>query len=158
MRILVRDENSKNWDYADSLSTKTESELQQLVIESPTLIPIGDIHDNMTPLVLAVREFGLPGSGNTDALAFTAEGDVAVIECKLATNPEIKRKVIGQIIEYAAFLWEMTYEEVDRRVQARLDKPLVDLVREAGAGEWDETAFRENVTRSLQDGSLFSLL
>lgn len=158
MRILVRDDKSKHWDYADSVSTKTETELQQLIIESPSLIPVSDIRDDLSPLVLAVREFGLPGSGNTDAVAFTADGDVAIIECKLATNPEIKRKVIGQIIEYAAFLWEMTYEELDRRVQSRLYKPLVDLVREAVAGDWEENTFRDNVARSLQEGNFILII
>jgi hypothetical protein len=36
---------------------------------SPSLIPVDEIRDGMPPLVAAVREFGLPGSGSTDLLA-----------------------------------------------------------------------------------------
>ncbi len=52
------------------------------------MIPIDEIREGVSPLVFAVGEFGLPGSGNTNVLAFSADGDVAIIECKLAANPE----------------------------------------------------------------------
>ena len=158
MRILVRGEKSKQWNYADSVNTRTESELQELIIESPSLIPVSDIRDDLGSLVLGVREFGLPGSGNSDVIAFTADGEIAIIECKLAANPEVKRKVIGQIIEYASFLWGMTYDAVDDRVRSRLGKPLDKLVAEAVAGDWDETAFRDTVTRSLQNGDFILVI
>jgi hypothetical protein len=103
MKILIRD-NFKNWNIAESIRAKAESELQKLLIESPSLVMINEIRDGVSPLIFAVREFGLPGSGATDVLAFSLTGDIAIIECKLATNPEIKRKVIGQILEYAAYL------------------------------------------------------
>jgi hypothetical protein len=36
--------------------------------------------------------------------AFSPQGDIAIIECKLAANPEITRRVIGQILEHAAYM------------------------------------------------------
>ena len=86
-------------------------------------------------------EFGLPGSGNTDVLAFSPDGDIAVVECKLAANAESKRKVIGQILEYAAYLWGMDYEEVDKRVRRLRGEGLAELIEEAVAGEWDKASF-----------------
>lgn len=105
MRILIRDTNSKKWKITEDIKAKAEAEFQNLLIESPSLIAIDEIRENASPLVFAMSEFGLPGSGATDVLAFSAEGGIAIIECKLATNPEIKRKVIGQILEYASYLW-----------------------------------------------------
>jgi hypothetical protein len=86
---------------ANPLPVKAEKELQELLAESPSLIPADDIRDGFSPLVVAVREFGLPGSGNTDLLAFSSAGEITIVECKLAANAEIKRTVIGQILEYA---------------------------------------------------------
>jgi hypothetical protein len=129
MRILVRDSKSKRWNIADTVKAKAESELQKLLIESPSLVTIDESRDSASQLVLALGEFGLPGSGSTDILAFSSQGDVAIIECKLAANQEIKRKVIGQILEYAAYLWQMSYEQIDEKVKEKKGKPLELLNR-----------------------------
>lgn len=157
MKILVRDDQSKGWEAADLVRTKAEAELQHLLIESPFLIPIDEIREGVSPLVFAIGEFGLPGSGNTDVLAFSADGDIAIIECKLAANPESKRKVIGQILEYASYLWGMSYPEVNSRVERLKGKSLTELIEEAVAGEWDRANFEEGIAQSLANGS-FTLI
>jgi len=158
MKILVRNKDSKRWKIAESIRAKAEAELQVLLTESPSLIRIDEIREGVSPLLLAVREFGLPGSGASDILSFSADGDIAIIECKLATNPEIKRKVIGQILEYAAFLWKMSYEEVDERVQKQKGKSLADLVGTVLAEDWDEERFRNGVKQSLDSGSFILII
>ncbi len=60
MRILVRNNQSKEWESADLVKAKAETELQHLLIESPFLIPIDEIREGVSPLVFAVGEFGLP--------------------------------------------------------------------------------------------------
>jgi len=158
MKILVRNKDSKRWKIAESIRAKAEAELQILLTESPSLIRIDEIREGFSPLLFAVREFGLPDSGATDILAFSADGDIAIIECKLATNPEIKRKVIGQILEYAALLWKMSYEEVDERVQNQKGKNLADLVGAVLADDWDEERFRNGVKQSLDSGSFILVI
>lgn len=153
MRILIRNNKSEEWRVAESVTARAEAELQELLAESPSLIPVDEIREGVSPLVLAVQEFGLPGSGNTDILAFSPDGDIAIIECKLATNPESKRKVIGQILEYGAHLWEMDYTQIDARIQTLKGNGLSELVEEAVAGEWDEESFRTGVQQSLESGS-----
>lgn len=153
----MRNDRSRRWESADLIRARAEAELQHLLIESPFLIPIDEIREGVSPLVFAVGEFGLPGSGNTDVLAFSADGDIAIIECKLAANPESRRKVIGQILEYAAYLWGMSYREVDSRVQRLKGKGLPELIEEAVAGEWDRDSFEEGITQALANGS-FTLI
>jgi len=153
MKILIRDSGSKKWKIAETIKAKAESDLQKLLIESPSLVTIDEIRQGVSPLVLALSEFGLPGSGATDVLAFSSQGDVAIIECKLATNPEIKRKVIGQILEYAAYMWQMNYEQIDNKIQKLKGKSLTELVAESIAGDWDAEAFRNGVQQSLESGS-----
>jgi len=97
MKILIRGRSSKHWKVANSTRPDVEAELQDMLHETPSLVPLEEIREGASPLVVAIKEFGLPGSGNTDLLAFSARGDIAIIECKLATNPESKRKVIGQV-------------------------------------------------------------
>jgi len=159
MKILIRKENSGTWNLVRSVEYGGETELQELLADSPSIIPVGDIQEQAAELVIAVREFGLPGSGNTDILAFSATGDIAIVECKLASNQEIKRKVIGQILEYGAYLWGMSYEEISQRVERRLGRPLAELVEEAfNEQDWDEEAFRTGVQTSLERGSFILII
>ena len=69
MRIAVRSKTDGQWRLVESAGYDNEAELQALLAESPSLIPVDQIGDGMPPLVAAVREFGLPGSGSTDLLA-----------------------------------------------------------------------------------------
>jgi len=159
MKILIRSKGSDSWEEVESVTYNAEAEIQRLLSESPSLIPLDEVSQDASPLLVGVREFGLPGSGSTDLLAFSADGDVAVIECKLDANPESKRKVIGQILEYGAFLWGMSYEELDGKVQAREGRSLVDLVADAiGEEEWDAESFREEVSEALASGTFILVI
>jgi len=131
MRILIRNNKTQEWELAESITARAEAELQKLLAESPSLIPVDEIREGVTSLVFAIYEFGLPGSGNTEILAFSADGDISIIESKLATNPESKRKVMGQILEYAAYLWGMTYDQVNARVQSLKEKEAVLWLRDS---------------------------
>ena len=59
-------------------------------------------------------KLAFPGSGYTDLIGVDTDGNVLVVETKLAKNPEIRRKVIGQVVEYAAYLWQMPFDNSDQ--------------------------------------------
>jgi hypothetical protein len=158
MKILIRSHSEREWKLVESAAYDLEDELQRLLAESPSLISIEDVRPNAGPLVVAVREFSL-SVGYIDLLAFSAEGDIVLIECKLASNPEVKRKVIGQILEYGANLWEMTYEELDDIVRLRSEENLAELVKQAiQSQDWDEEKFRSNVKISLAKGNFILII
>lgn len=158
MKILIRNRTNKDWHLVESATYGQETELQQLLAESPEIISIGEVRPESGPLVAAVREISLP-IGSIDLLAFSAEGDIALIECKLASNPEVKRKVIGQIMEYSAHLWEMRYEELDEIVRLRSGVNLAELVEQAiQSADWDEENFRNNVAASLESGNFILMI
>jgi len=119
MKILIRNGKHTKWEPVDVAGYVIEAELQKLLAESPSIITIDEVREGASPLVVAVREFGLPGSGNTDILAFNSQGDIVVVECKLAANQEIKRRVIAQVLEYGAYLWKMSYDELNKRIFSR---------------------------------------
>jgi hypothetical protein len=155
----MRNQKFEGWKLVESAAYGAEAELQSLLASSPSLIPVDEIREGVSSFVVAVREFGLTGSGNTDLLAFSAKGDIAIVKCKLAANAEIKRKVIGQILEYGAYLWNMTYEEVDQRVNRLRGKSLADLVAESiEDSEWDEENFRSSVQDALTRGAFILII
>lgn len=158
MKILLRIHPSKKWEIVESAEYNAEKKLQKLLEEDPSLISISELREGVSPLIVGVREVGLPGSGNTDLLAFSPAGDIAVVECKLAANVEIKRKVIAQVLEYGAYLWNMTYDELNGLIVKRTGKNLADLISEAaGDPSWNEEDFRASIQDNLTNGT-FSLV
>lgn len=159
MKIVLRSGTSDKWHVVNSASYGQERELQRILAEAPNLIPVEELRDDASPLMVAIREFGLPGSGNTDILAFSADGDIALLECKLESNADIKRTVIGQIFEYAAYLSEMDYETLNDRVRQQRGEDLTELVRASlGSTDWDEEAFRSGVTDCLEQGRFMLII
>jgi hypothetical protein len=159
MKILLRNQSTNKWEPIDSADYSAEHELQRLLAETPSLIPISEIRENSSQLVAAVREVGLPGSGTTDILAFSSDGEIAVVECKLSENTEIKRKVIAQLLEYGAYLWGMTYAELDGLVLHRTNQNLAELVsKAAGDPSWDENEFRSRIQTNLEQGGFILII
>lgn len=151
MSILIHNLESKEWNAVDYKAFTEEEELKRLLVESPKILPAEDLE---VSFVVAIPEFGL-GTGSADILAFSTDGDVAIIECKLSSNPDIKRRVVGQILEYASYLWGMSYEQIDGKVNEKQGKSLAELVRNKAEGQWDEENFREGVKNSLEKGGFF---
>jgi len=146
MPILVRRTGEK-WQRANDKKFADEAQLQKMLYEAPELIP----PDDQSPAVF-IREAGLPGSGHTDLLGVDADGNILIVETKLAKNSEVRRKVIGQILEYAAYLWEFSYEEFNELFLMREKKSIGDLLTAITGGE-PRDGFREAVTENLRSGS-----
>jgi len=104
-----------------------------------------------------VDELTVPGVGSVDLAGVDAAGSITLVECKLGTNPEIRRSIVGQIFAYAAGLWQMSYEGFDDVFSARLgDVPLADAVRKAlperQAMDWQLEHFRLSLADNLGAG------
>lgn len=88
------------------------------------------------------RELVVPGVGSVDLALVSSDGRVALIEAKLARNPENRRKVLAQILEYAIHLRE-----------AHLDD-LPELPNDSGAVFADP----EDVQRHLREGDFLLVI
>src|ERR1051325_85025 len=150
MAILLR-KNGAKWQEVNQFAFPDETHLQKLLHDSPELIPSANADS-----AVFIREANLPGSGSTDLLGVDADGNILVVETKLARNQEIRRKVIGQILEYGAALWDMSYEAFDGLFLARTQKHLIDLISERAPDVVPEL-FRSTVSERLQSGQ-FQLL
>jgi hypothetical protein len=159
MRILMRDNGSKKWELVESNAYAAEKELQELLAESPELISLDEIRPGAGPLVASVREISLP-VGYIDILAFTPQGDIVIVECKLAKNIQAKREVIGQILDYAAHLWELSYEDLDQHIHTRTGQSLISLMQAHTNNDpaWDEETFRANIESTLAQGNFILVI
>lgn len=99
-----------------------EDEVQRFVAENPDSIPLDELGEGKSLLVVA-REFPT-ASGPIDALGLDAGGDLYVVETKLAKNPD-KRTVLAQALDYGAALWAHAGDTAD--FAADLDRACRDL-------------------------------
>lgn len=145
-------ESSAGWSVLEPSGFATEALLHDLVEGAPQLLPLA----GSPSLVILGREVHL-GSGYADLLAIDPTGDVAIIELKLASNSEAKRAVVAQVLSYAAFLDHMAYDDLEGRVladhlQRRGFTSLAAAGRTAAQGQFDETRFREALSKNLAEG------
>lgn len=154
MTVQIRQSGSQ-WRQATKVSFPNEAELQSMLHSCAELIPVRAGED--APRVF-VRESGLPGSGITDLLGVDSDGNIYVVECKLASNPEIRRKVLGQVMEYAAFLWNMPYEDFDQFFVRRENETLLALMGKKAGPDWVAEEFRGQVAKNLKSGTFHLII
>jgi hypothetical protein len=112
MTIIIS-EKGINAQKVESTSVADEDFLQTYIKNNPQSIPVNAINEDLRLLILA-REFPT-ASGPIDALGIDQEGNIYVIETKLARNPD-KRYVIAQVLDYGAALWRQ-YENLDEFIE-----------------------------------------
>jgi hypothetical protein len=83
---------------------RLEQALQKLISENPALLPSSEIDphsEDSLRFALLGTELSIAG-GSLDILLVDQKGVLTLVETKLTENPESRRKVIGQILDYAA--------------------------------------------------------
>ncbi len=147
--LLIR-RVSGPWRSPEVQAYQDEDMLKLMLRDSPQLLAL------CSEGTVFVDELTVPLIGSVDLAGVGPNGDVTLVECKLASNPEIRRSIIGQILAYASGLWRMSYEDFDRIFSARLSgMSLADAIRRAlgeSAPDWPEDQFRANVTDNLAAG------
>jgi len=158
MEILVRKKSSGSWTRVKEQGFQGEASLQDVLYRSPDIIPVEKMGEHVRKPRVFIKEAGLPGSGNTDLIGIDEYGGIMIVECKLATNPDIRRKVIGQVFEYAAFLWKMSYDEFERiccKAERWHNMVLIEAMRkemEKAEGTWEGEGFQEGLAARLEEG------
>ncbi|MGN6405686.1 hypothetical protein [Sinomonas sp.] len=106
MGILIR-ERGGDWQ-EPVMGYDSEKALQAIIHEHPSLVT-GSL-PGQADTVIACRELE-GGVGPADVVVLDASGNLTLVECKLARNPEVRRKVIGQVLDYASRIWQMDADE-----------------------------------------------
>jgi len=96
------------------LNSKTFQEewLQEILANEPDILPTASIDSIYSPLLCIGREIPV-ASGYIDNLYISPKGYIVIVETKLWRNPEARREVVGQIIDYAKDLKDWNYEQLN---------------------------------------------
>lgn len=134
--------------------------LQTLIQDHPALLSISQIEPGLADAVPICLELELP-CGNVDNLLLTPSGGIVVVETKLWRNPEARRQVVAQILDYAKDMSRLTFDELQATVRQARHEPnarLADLVLGEAAGTEAETRFVDGVARNLRLGRFLLLI
>jgi hypothetical protein len=122
----------------------SEDHLQAIIDEFPELLP------GVSPDSYVCREFSTDSGPIDNLIINSKDGSLTLVECKLAKNSEVRRKILGQIIDYAASLSKLSFEEFHQRWLARNGVNLTSV-------ETPKGPLSLAVTNNLE-GSRFTLL
>ncbi|MDI9365449.1 MAG: hypothetical protein QM541_10890 [Flavobacterium sp.] len=141
-----------------------EQWLQKLIHNNPQVLPIDDIESGFAPLISLGREMST-SVGYIDNLYISPNGYLTVVETKLWRNPEAKREVVGQIIDYAKELTTWTYSKLNDAVKVSSQllnnntKGVIELIKEFDLiDESQEQIIIDNIDRNFKRGRLLLLI
>jgi hypothetical protein len=149
-----------------ALDTKTFNEnwIQNLIQTNPDILPIREIEPVFSPAISIGREVMTP-VGYIDNLFISADGYLTIIETKLWRNPEARREVVGQILDYAKELSKWTFTDLDKSVVAynqlcnnNGDGLLATVRKSYELEEADEQYFIDNISKNLKRGRFLLLI
>lgn len=128
-----------------------ERKLQDYLKDFPTLIPLEDVVEEAPELICIGKEVAVP-SGALDLLFIDKNGLITVIETKLVNNPEIRREVIGQIIEYASYISHWSADKVYELANAYLKSDLDGYMLNKYPDNYSPEDFRLKIEQNLEGG------
>lgn len=141
-----------------------EEWLQRLIHEHPGLLPIEEIDSAFSPLVAIGREIATP-AGYIDNLYVSPEGYLTIVETKLWRNPEARREVVGQILDYAKELNRWSYKDLNectikfnQLYNRNSDGIIATYRRVNGLEETEEQDFIDKVSKNLRRGRFLLLI
>lgn len=136
-----------------------ENWLQKLIHENPQILPIDDIESGFAPLISLGREIQT-SVGFIDNLYISPNGYLTIVETKLWRNPEAKREVVGQIIDYAKDLSNWSFSKLNERVKnSNNQNGIIELIKEYDfVEENEEQSIIDNVERNLKRGRFLLLI
>lgn len=142
-----------------SSSGYDENYVRNLAFDHPSCLPIAEIdlaYKNPVPICKELNTL----AGPIDALYITPEGRIIILEAKLWRNPEARRKVVGQILDYAKELCRWDYEDLQREISRNTSikgNAPYEIVKSASP-ELSEAAFVDSVSKSLRQGRFLLMI
>ncbi|MDX2198590.1 MAG: hypothetical protein SF069_06410 [Phycisphaerae bacterium] len=150
----------------------SEGWFQDLLFKNPSLIPIDEIEEVFGPLFPVARELPTQ-AGAVDVVYINPRGYITLVETKLFRNPESRREVVAQILDYASAMSGWTYQDLCNAVRLKRrnddgrptgpstpiensDDPILPLLRDHP--DFDEARFIDDVTRNLAQGRFLLLI
>ena len=145
--------------------SRQEKWLQGILFSNPETIPMDSILPGSSGFIPICRELTIPKSGGAsvylDIFGITHEAKLVLIECKLWRNPQARREVVAQALEYASLLRKWSYSDLAMRLQkitsVKHKNPLFKMYHDAG-GMLSEQAVHDRVVRDLRIGNFMVIV
>jgi len=96
---------------------RNEAWLRDTLFDHPELLPVKDIdpaYGPLTPLCTELRT----EAGPLDIAFVNPFGRLTLVECKLWRNPQARREVVAQVLDYARAINRWSYSDLQRQVSA----------------------------------------
>ena len=137
----------------------SEADIQALVHAHPACLPIAEIDPMFVGPISICTELSTP-AGSIDIFMVTPSGLPVLVECKLWRNPEGRREVVGQILDYAKELSRWSSSDLQREVSRRLRREGNALLEKVWANHpnVDEIQFNDALTANLRRGRFLLLI
>jgi hypothetical protein len=138
---------------------RNEAWLRDVLFANPELLPISDIDPSSGPLLPLCRELRTE-AGPLDIAFISPGGRLTLVECKLWRNPEARRKVVAQVLDYARAVSRWSYSDLQRQVsiatgrQGNVPFELACSVNPTLI----EHHFADTVTRAMRSGRFLLLI
>ncbi len=145
----------------DKMAGRNEAWLRDMLFDHPELLPITAIDPSFGPLIPLCKEMKI-GSGRADLVYINRDGLLTIVECKLWNNPEARRKVVGQILDYGSTVFEWSYSDLEREVrhatQIRRSEHVVYDQVAAHHATLEQAHFVDAVSAALKRGRFLLLV
>jgi len=142
-----------------------ESWIQNLLFDNPSLLPTMDIEPAFSPCYSVARELPTE-AGSIDLLFVSPLGYLTIVETKLIRNPEARREVVAQTLDYAKELSQWKYDDLIEAIRkirvSPLNKdydPLLEIFKGKTEDEdLDPIQFQRSVSQCLRHGRFLLLI
>ncbi len=138
---------------------RNEAWLRDTLFDHPELLPVKDIdpaYGPLTPLCTELRT----EAGPLDIAFINPFGRLTLVECKLWRNPQARREVVAQVLDYARAISRWSYSDLQRQVSAasrRTGNAPYELVK-ASHPDLVEHEFVDAAAAALRSGRFLLLI
>lgn len=141
-----------------------EDWIQELIFKNPSLLPVHEIDKAYDGIIPIGREINTP-VGPIDNLFINTDGCLTLVETKLWRNPQARREVVGQIIDYAKEIIKWSYSDLDNSVRTynavyhNQNAGLLETIKsKVPMDDMEEKEFVDNVVRNIKRGRFLLLI
>jgi hypothetical protein len=140
-----------------------EHYIQELLVRNPELLPVEALREDAGHLLCIGREVKC-AAGAIDNLYLSTGGYPVVVETKLWRNPQARREVLSQVLDYTKELVEKDFEWLEKQwatfcsERKRKAVPLLEVLQELSDDTIDEARYVDRVNGALNRGDIVSLI
>ena len=138
--------------------------LQKLLADYPQLLPVNYIRGDAGNLLCIGREVNVGDTGAIDNLYLSTGGYPIIVETKLWRNPQARREVLSQALDYVKEIVNKDYEWFEKqwlgfsKGKENESPGLIDNLNQLSETELDQQSYIDKFNRALDRGDVIALI